>query len=130
MARSGHTFWMSLNARINQDILIPPKLKGAAKNGQIVTAEITQYPEGRLGAKGRIIEVHIGTLLADQAFTFTDWTAEMKAKASICISQPETLIESLEIAKSRIKIVSIDGNAIGLSALVAARLAKLRSAGL
>jgi len=37
--------------------------------------------------QGRIIEVHIGTLLADQAFTFTDWTAEMKAKASICISQ-------------------------------------------
>ena len=31
--------------------------------------------------QGRIIEVHIGTLLADQAFTFTDWTAEMKAKA-------------------------------------------------
>jgi len=55
--------------------------------------------------QGRIIEVHIGTLPADQAFTFTDWTAEMKAKASICISQPETLIESLEIAKGRIQIM-------------------------
>ncbi len=55
--------------------------------------------------QGRIIEVHIGTLLADQAFTFTDWSAEMKAKASICISQDETLIESLEIAKSRINIM-------------------------
>ncbi|MTG97130.1 bifunctional aconitate hydratase 2/2-methylisocitrate dehydratase [Myroides albus] len=55
--------------------------------------------------QGRIIEVHIGTLLADQAFTFTDWTAEMKAKASICISQDDTLIESLEIAKSRIQIM-------------------------
>ena len=53
--------------------------------------------------QGRIIEVHIGTLLADQAFTFTDWTAEMKAKASICISEDETLIESLEIAISRIQ---------------------------
>ena len=53
--------------------------------------------------QGRIIEVHIGTLPADQAFTFTDWTAEMKAKASICISQDETLIESLEIAKGRIQ---------------------------
>ena len=52
--------------------------------------------------QGRIIEVHIGTLLADQAFTFTDWTAEMKAKASICISEDATLIASLEIAKSRI----------------------------
>ncbi|MBR9765189.1 MAG: bifunctional aconitate hydratase 2/2-methylisocitrate dehydratase [Rhodobacteraceae bacterium] len=55
--------------------------------------------------QGRIIEVHIGTLLADQAFTFTDWTAEMKAKASICISEDETLIASLEIAKSRIQIM-------------------------
>ena len=55
--------------------------------------------------QGRVIEVHIGTLPADQAFTFTDWTAEMKAKASICISQPETLIESLETAKNRIQIM-------------------------
>ena len=55
--------------------------------------------------QGRIIEVHIGTLQADKAFTFTDWTAEMKAKASICISQDETLIESLEIAKSRIQVM-------------------------
>ncbi|MGJ8644099.1 MAG: bifunctional aconitate hydratase 2/2-methylisocitrate dehydratase [Luteolibacter sp.] len=55
--------------------------------------------------QGRIIEVHLGTLQADKAFTFTDWTAEMKAKASICISQDETLIESLEIAKSRIQVM-------------------------
>ncbi|MDP4693126.1 MAG: aconitase family protein, partial [Opitutales bacterium] len=55
--------------------------------------------------QGRVIEVHLGTLPADQAFTFTDWTAEMKAKASICISQDATLIESLEIAKSRIQIM-------------------------
>jgi len=53
--------------------------------------------------QGRIIEVHIGTLLADQAFTFTDWSAEMKAKAAICISNDETLIESLQIAISRIE---------------------------
>ena len=41
--------------------------------------------------QGRVIEVHIGTLPSDQAFTFTDWTAEMKAKASICIS-PTSLL--------------------------------------
>lgn len=55
--------------------------------------------------QGRIIEVHIGTLLADQAFTFTDWSAEMKAKASICISEDAVLVESLEISKSRIQIM-------------------------
>lgn len=55
--------------------------------------------------QGRVIEVQIGTLLADQAFTFTDWTAEMKAKASICISTDDTLVQSLELAKSRIQIM-------------------------
>ncbi|PKF60452.1 bifunctional aconitate hydratase 2/2-methylisocitrate dehydratase [Psychromonas sp. psych-6C06] len=59
--------------------------------------------------QGRIIEVHIGTLLADQAFTFTDWSAEMKAKASICISNDETLIKSIELAKSRIQIMKDKG---------------------
>ena len=53
--------------------------------------------------QGRVIEVHIGTLPSDQAFTFTDWTAEMKAKASICISEDDTLIQSLKIAIERIK---------------------------
>jgi aconitate hydratase 2/2-methylisocitrate dehydratase len=55
--------------------------------------------------QGKIIEVHLGTLLADQAFTFTDWTAEMKAKASICVSEDETLIKSLEIARDRIQVM-------------------------
>ena len=71
--------------------------------------------------QGRVIEVHIGTLLADQAFTFTDWTAEMKAKASICISQDDTLIKSLNIAKSRIKMMiekGMDNNKNVLQGLV------------
>lgn len=83
--------------------------------------------------QGRIIEVHIGTLLADQAFTFTDWTAEMKAKASICISEDETLIESLEIAKSRMQIMidkGMDNEAQTLKGLIAKadrRIAEIRS---
>ncbi|WP_417453017.1 bifunctional aconitate hydratase 2/2-methylisocitrate dehydratase [Kiloniella sp.] len=83
--------------------------------------------------QGRIIEVHIGTLLADQAFTFTDWTAEMKAKASICVSEDETLIESLEIAKSRIQIMIDKGmeneNKMlhGLIAIAEKRIAEIKS---
>lgn len=83
--------------------------------------------------QGRVIEVHIGTLTADQAFTFTDWTAEMKAKASICISEDETLIESLEIAKSRIQIMIDKGmdnaNKVlqGLIDKANARIAEIRS---
>lgn len=83
--------------------------------------------------QGRVIEVHIGTLLADQAFTFTDWTAEMKAKASICISEDATLIESLEIAKSRIQIMIDKGmeneprTLHGLIALADKRIAEIKS---
>ncbi|ADE53078.1 bifunctional aconitate hydratase 2/2-methylisocitrate dehydratase [Coraliomargarita akajimensis] len=83
--------------------------------------------------QGRVIEVHIGTLPADQAFTFTDWTAEMKAKAAICISEDETLIESLEIAKSRIQIMiekGMDNEAKVLQGLIDKadqRIAEIRS---
>jgi len=83
--------------------------------------------------QGRVIEVHIGTLLADQAFTFTDWTAEMKAKASICISQDETLIGSLELAKSRIQIMINKGmenkakTLHGLIALADKRIEEIQS---
>jgi len=83
--------------------------------------------------QGRVIEVQIGTLLADQAFTFTDWTAEMKAKASICISTDETLIESLELAKSRIQIMinkGMDNEASmlqGLIDLADKRIAEVKS---
>lgn len=83
--------------------------------------------------QGRIIEVHIGTLLADQAFTFTDWSAEMKAKASICISQDDTLVQSLEIAKSRIQIMIDKGmeNAAqtlhGLIKIAEKRIAEIKS---
>jgi aconitate hydratase 2/2-methylisocitrate dehydratase len=83
--------------------------------------------------QGRIIEVHLGTLTADQAFTFTDWTAEMKAKASICISENETLIESLEIAKGRIQIMIDKGMdnekevLKGLIAIADRRIAEIKS---
>ncbi|MEM1349002.1 MAG: aconitase family protein, partial [Myxococcota bacterium] len=68
-------------------------------------AQMLKAFDGENVFQGRVIEVHIGTLLSDQAFTFTDWTAEMKAKASICISESDTLIESLEIAKDRIQVM-------------------------
>ena len=71
--------------------------------------------------QGRIIEVHLGTLTADEAFTFTDWTAEMKAKASICISEDEILVESLEISKGRIQIMidkGMDNETLVLQGLI------------
>lgn len=83
--------------------------------------------------QGRVIEVHIGTLLSDQAFTFTDWTAEMKAKASICISEDDTLVESLDIAKGRIQIMidkgmeNAAGTLQGLIDIADKRIAEIKS---
>lgn len=54
---SGIGFVVPDNSRVNHRVLIPPKLKGGAKSGQIVTAEITDYPTRNLGAKGQIVEV-------------------------------------------------------------------------
>ncbi len=96
-------------------------------------AQMLAQFDGENVFQGRIIEVHIGTLLADQAFTFTDWTAEMKAKASICISNDETLIESLKIAKARIEVMKVKGMEIpsnmlqGLIDKADARIAGVRS---
>ncbi len=83
--------------------------------------------------QGRVVEVHTGTLLADQAFTFTDWTAEMKAKAAVCISNDGTLIGSLELAKSRIQIMidkgmdNAAGTLRGLIDKADKRIAEIRS---
>lgn len=96
-------------------------------------AQMLAQFDGENVFQGRIIEVHIGTLLADQAFTFTDWTAEMKAKASICISNDDTLIESLEIAKARIQTMIDKGMEIssgmlqGLIDKADQRIAEIRS---
>ena len=96
-------------------------------------AQMLAQFDGENVFQGRVIEVHIGTLLADQAFTFTDWTAEMKAKASICISNDDTLIESLEIAKARIQVMIDKGMEIGSGMLrglidkADARIAGIRS---
>ncbi|TRX01932.1 bifunctional aconitate hydratase 2/2-methylisocitrate dehydratase [Flavobacterium gawalongense] len=96
-------------------------------------AQMLQKFGGENVFQGKIIEVHLGTLNADQAFTFTDWTAEMKAKASICISEDDTLIESLEIAKSRIQIMIDKGmdNATqvlkGLINIADKRIAEIKS---
>ncbi len=96
-------------------------------------AQMLQQFGGENVFQGRIIEVHIGTLPADQAFTFTDWTAEMKAKAAICISQDDTLIESLEIAKDRIRIMiekgmdNANGVLQGLIDKADKRIAEIRS---
>jgi ribonuclease R len=48
---------MPLEERITQEIIIPPKCSGNAKNGQMVVAEIVTYPNLQHGPEGRVKEV-------------------------------------------------------------------------
>lgn len=43
--------------RIHQDIFIPREMKAAAKTGDIVIAEITEWPEKRRNPEGKIVEI-------------------------------------------------------------------------
>ena len=43
--------------RPGSDILIPPNARAAARNGDVVVAEITAYPTEQRGATGRVAEV-------------------------------------------------------------------------
>ncbi|QFU74648.1 ribonuclease R [Halioglobus maricola] len=54
---SGIGFVIPDNGRLTHQFLIPPKEKSGAKNGQIVSALITDYPTRQLGAKASITEI-------------------------------------------------------------------------
>ena len=45
------------HARITHQVLVPPGSEGGAKHGQIVTVEVTEFPDRGRAPKGRIIEV-------------------------------------------------------------------------
>ena len=114
---SGIGFVRPDNARINQDILIPPKLKAGARSGQIVTAEITQYPEGRLGAKGKISEVlgeHLDPgLEIDIAIRShgipRDWSEDVLAEAGRFRDEPEEADKRCRMDLRDRPFVTIDG---------------------
>ena len=57
MEESGIGYLISHNTRIRNHILIPPKSKGGARHGQLVSVELTDYPSAKLGAKGKVVEV-------------------------------------------------------------------------
>ena len=57
MEESGIGFLLPHNTRIRNHILIPPKAKGGARHGQLVSVVLTDYPSATLGAKGEIQEV-------------------------------------------------------------------------
>jgi len=53
----GIWYLVAENKRISQDILIPPDMRGAAKPGQVVVAEVIEQPSAHREALAKVIEV-------------------------------------------------------------------------
>ena len=53
----GLAYARPLDRRLGNEIAVPPISVGDADDGQIVSVEIIEYPQGRRGAVGRVVEV-------------------------------------------------------------------------
>ncbi len=53
----GFSLVIPSNERILDDIIIPPRMAGGAKDGQIVVAEITRWPAERQAPSGKVTEI-------------------------------------------------------------------------
>ncbi len=53
----GIWYLVAENKRISQDILIPPDMRGSAKPGQVIVAEVIEQPSAHREALAKVIEV-------------------------------------------------------------------------
>ncbi len=114
---SGIGFVIPDNGRLTQQILIPPQAKGAALSGQIVTAEITDYPTRQLGAKGRVTEIlgdHLDPgLEIDVAIRAHgipwEWPEEVLAEAGRLHDEPSEADKAHRVDLRKLPLVTIDG---------------------
>ncbi len=105
------------NARINHDVLIPPKEKNGAQHGQIVVAQLTDFPSRKLGAKGKIIEVlgeHLDPgLEIDVAIRSHGiphlWPEEVLKEAAALSDEPADADKKDRIDLRELPFVTIDG---------------------
>jgi ribonuclease R len=114
---SGIGFVIPDNGRLTQQILIPPKAKGGAVSGQIVTADITDYPTRQLGAKGHITEIlgdHLDPgLEIDVAIRAHgipwEWPEEVLAEAAALEDEPREEDKRHRVDLRDLPFVTIDG---------------------
>ena len=114
---SGIGFVVPDNNRINHQILIPPKEKGKALSGQIVTVAITDYPVRNFQAKGRISEVlgdHMDPgMEIDVAIRSHDipweWPEEVLHEAGHLESEPLEEDKEHRVDLRKLAFVTIDG---------------------
>jgi ribonuclease R len=114
---SGIGFVIPDNGRLTQQILIPPKEKGLAISGQIVTAEITDYPTRQLGAKGRIAEVlgdhldpgmEIDVAIRSHGIPY-EWPEDVLSEAAALEAEPLEADKQHRVDLRNLAFVTIDG---------------------
>ncbi len=105
------------NSRITHQVLIPPREKGKARSGQIVTAEITDYPTQRLGAKGRITEIlgdhldpglEIDVAIRSYGIPW-EWPEEVVEEAGALEPEPLEEDKQFRVDLRKLPFVTIDG---------------------
>ncbi|CAA0093249.1 Ribonuclease R [Halioglobus japonicus] len=114
---SGIGFVVPDNGRLTQQILIPPKEKGEAISGQIVTVEITEYPTRRFGAKGRVAEVlgdhldpgmEIDVAIRSHGIPW-EWPDEVRQEAASLEAEPLEADKEHRVDLRKLPFVTIDG---------------------
>ena len=105
------------NARINHDILIPAGSVGGAQSGQIVTAEISNYPAPHKQAKGAVVEVlgehldpgmEIDVAIRSHAIPYL-WPEEVEREAGALDDEPAEVDKDCRIDCRSMPFVTIDG---------------------
>ena len=114
---SGIGFVIPDNARIAQQILIPPKNKHKAVSGQIVTARITDYPTRKLGAKGSIVEIlgdhldpglEIDVAIRSHGIPW-EWPEDVVEEAGRLEDEPRDADKQQRVDLRELPFVTIDG---------------------
>lgn len=114
---SGIGYVIPDNSRITQQILIPPNAKQEAVAGQIVTAQITDYPTRQLGAKGRITEIlgdhldpglEIDVAIRSHGIPW-EWPDEVLDEAATLEAEPIEADKQHRVDLRKLPFVTIDG---------------------
>ncbi len=117
MEESGIGFLLPHNTRIRNHILIPPKAKGGARHGQLVSVVLTDYPSATLGAKGEVEEVlgdHLDPgLEIDVAIRAHgipwEWPDEVLREAGALGEEPAEADKTHRIDLRDVPFITIDG---------------------
>ena len=117
MEESGIGFLLPHNTRIRNHILIPPKAKGGARHGQLVSVVLTDYPSATLGAKGEVEEVlgdHLDPgLEIDVAIRAHgipwEWPDEVLREAGALGEEPAEADKTHRVDLREVPFVTIDG---------------------